>query len=71
MRGDNSRNSDYDLLLVFDRKINYPFKREIRDIIYDFMLCYDIVIDTTGMKPEVIVKDIIKITQTEGFGLRN
>jgi predicted nucleotidyltransferase len=38
--------SDFDLLLVFDRDINYPFKREIRDIIYEFMLRYDIVIDT-------------------------
>jgi predicted nucleotidyltransferase len=46
MRGDNHNYSDYDILLIFDRTIDYSFKRIIRDIIYDFMLKYDIVIDT-------------------------
>lgn len=46
LRGDNTSSSDYDIVLVFDRIIDYPFKREVRDIIYGFMLKYDIVIDT-------------------------
>ena len=46
LSGGNAINSDYDFLLVFDREIDYPFKREIRDIIYDFMLHYEVVIDT-------------------------
>ncbi len=46
LKGNNLPDSDYDLLFVFDRDIDYSFKREIRDIIYDFMLRYDIVIDS-------------------------
>lgn len=46
LRGDSSPDSDYDLLLVFNREISSKFKREIRDIIYDFMILYDVVIDT-------------------------
>jgi predicted nucleotidyltransferase len=46
LRGNNAPDSDFDILLVFNREINTAFKREIRDIVYDFMLRYDIVIDT-------------------------
>ena len=45
MRQNFSEDSDFDILLIFDREIDYPFKREVRDILYDYMLQYDVVID--------------------------
>ena len=41
----SSLESDYDLALVFNKKINKKFKEEIIDLIYEFDLQYDIVID--------------------------
>jgi|WetSurMetagenome_2_1015567.scaffolds.fasta_scaffold07190_8 predicted nucleotidyltransferase len=41
-----NESSDYDLVFVFDRKINSYFKDEIRSLIYSFDLKYNIVIDS-------------------------
>jgi len=44
-RGDFNENSDYDIALIFEREINWSFKKNIQCLMYDFMLKYDIVID--------------------------
>ena len=38
--------SDWDFAIVFDRTIDWKFKDEVRDILYDMMLKYNIVIDS-------------------------
>ena len=45
IRGKHSQDSDYDLVLIFDRKIDWKFDREISRIIYNYDLKYDIFID--------------------------
>jgi len=44
-RGDAGAKSDYDIVIVFEREINWEFENEILNIIYDFLLDYDIIID--------------------------
>ncbi len=45
VRGDSKSDSDYDLLFVFNRNVNWKFKEEIRHIIYGYEDKYDIVLD--------------------------
>lgn len=40
-----NEDSDYDLVFVFDRKIDWKFKKEISDILYEIELKYEILID--------------------------
>lgn len=44
-KGSHNIDSDYDIVFVFDRKIDWVFKKEIIKIIYDIELKYDIFID--------------------------
>ena len=37
-RGDYRADSDYDLLFLFDRKISWKFREEIRHVIYEKLL---------------------------------
>ena len=46
VRGKFSPDSDYDLILVFEREITWQFKEEIRHMIYEFEDKYDIFIDS-------------------------
>ena len=39
-------NSDLDLVFTFNREINRKFKDEIRSLVYDYDLKYDVVIDS-------------------------
>lgn len=41
----NPNESDYDLALIFSRKIDRKFKNEIIDLIYGFDLKYEVVLD--------------------------
>ncbi len=45
-RGNSTTNSDWDFAIVFDRKIDWKFKDEIRGILYDIMLKNNVVIDS-------------------------
>ena len=47
VKGNHRIDSDYDIVLVFDREIEWRFEKEVIYLIYDFMLKYDIVIDCT------------------------
>lgn len=44
-RGNFKSESDYDLVFVFDRKIDWRFENEITREIFPFLIKYDIVID--------------------------
>ncbi|PKP41966.1 MAG: nucleotidyltransferase domain-containing protein [Bacteroidetes bacterium HGW-Bacteroidetes-12] len=43
---DNSKDSDYDILIIVKRKTNWELEREISDICYDIDLKYGILTDT-------------------------
>lgn len=45
VRGDNNQDSDYDIVIVFDREIDWKFKNEVRSIVYLFMVENDLLID--------------------------
>jgi len=57
-KGDYDAYSDYDLVIVFDRKIDRKFKDEIRKIVYEFDLRYDIIIDSHIHSHEEILKPV-------------
>ena len=63
MTGGNRSDSDYDILLIFDREIDYTFKRIVRDYIYDFMIKYEIVIDTKIFSEEEILHPQMPFTE--------
>jgi predicted nucleotidyltransferase len=44
-RGDFNEDSDYDLVFVFDRKIDWRFEYEVLDLIYDSELKYEFYLD--------------------------
>lgn len=46
--------SDYDLALIFEEEITWQFKDEIRNLIYDVMLNFDVVIDSHIFSKEQI-----------------
>lgn len=41
-----NRDSDYDILIVLNRKYSWPERRSILDICYEVSLKYDIIIDS-------------------------
>ena len=45
VRNDFKVNSDYDIAILFNRLVNQNFKDEIIDIIYNYILEFDIFID--------------------------
>ncbi len=46
VKGTNNHESDYDVLIVLNRKYNWPQRRIIRDICYEISLKYDIIINS-------------------------
>jgi predicted nucleotidyltransferase len=44
-RGDFTKDSDYDVMYVFDREIDWRFEYEVKDIIYDYELKYEFFLD--------------------------
>ena|SRR5690606_247074 len=44
-RGDFNKDSDYDVVYLFDREIDWRFEYEVKDIIYDYELKYEIFLD--------------------------
>jgi predicted nucleotidyltransferase len=44
-RGDSNSYSDYDIVTVFERTIDWKFENEVLNIIYDFIVDNDIIID--------------------------
>jgi predicted nucleotidyltransferase len=44
-RGDFNKESDYDVIYVFDREIDWHFEYEVKDIIYDYELKYELFLD--------------------------
>ena len=53
-RGDYNEDSDYDLVFVFDREIDWRFKEEIKHIIYRHEDIYDLFIDSKIISSEEI-----------------
>lgn len=45
INGNYNEESDYDFIVVFDRIIDWKFKYEVRDIIYDIELKNDLLLD--------------------------
>ena len=45
VRGDNGLRSDYDIVIVFERKIKWEFENEVLNVVYDYLVDNDIVID--------------------------
>lgn len=44
-RGDSNEDSDYDVIYVFDREIDWRFEYEVKNIIYDYELKYEFFLD--------------------------
>jgi predicted nucleotidyltransferase len=55
VKGNYTSYSDYDLLFVFDRDINWKFEREIRHILYKYESEFEMLID-----PKVVNLNQIK-----------
>lgn len=53
-----SKNSDVDLAIVFDKKIDRTFKSEILDLIYEFDLKYNLFFDAKIFSKEEISNPI-------------
>ena len=53
--------SDYDVLIVLNRKYSWPERRDLRDICYELSLKYDIIIDSK----------IISIQELQSSPLKN
>ncbi|OGU17475.1 MAG: hypothetical protein A2X61_08810 [Ignavibacteria bacterium GWB2_35_12] len=68
---DNYNNdSDYDLVIAFDREIDWKFKYEIRDIIYDIELKSELMIDAKIYDIKEILNPVTpfrKIVKEEGI----
>jgi len=45
LNGTANEDSDYDMVFVFDRDVDWKFKKEISDILYEIELKYEILID--------------------------
>jgi predicted nucleotidyltransferase len=45
LNGTASIDSDYDLMFIFDREIDWCFEKEVSEIIYPYEIKYEIVID--------------------------
>jgi predicted nucleotidyltransferase len=65
-RGNYREDSDYDVVLAFNRVIDWKFKDKIFDIICDFNIKYDIILDahiynkTDIMNPITIFRENVK-----------
>jgi predicted nucleotidyltransferase len=46
IKGTNDKESDYDVLIVLNRKYNWVQRRIIRDLCYEISLKYEIIIDS-------------------------
>jgi predicted nucleotidyltransferase len=46
IRKNRRKESDYDVLIVLNRKYTWPERRKIRDLCYEISLKYDIMIDS-------------------------
>jgi len=44
-RGNYTADSDYDIVITFDKEIDWRFRREILGIVYNYVVEYDILID--------------------------
>lgn len=44
-REDSGLFSDYDIVILFEREIDWKFENEILNIVYDFLVMNDIIID--------------------------
>jgi predicted nucleotidyltransferase len=45
VRGNSNEDSDYDVIYVFDREIDWRFEYEVKDLIYDYELEYEFFLD--------------------------
>ena len=58
----NNRNeeSDYDVLIVLNKKYNWPERRTIRDVCYEISLKYDIIIDSKIISIQELQSSLLK-----------
>ena len=62
-RGDNNIDSDLDLAIIFNNKIEQKLKSEISHIMADFMLKYEIIIDNPVFTYSDIVNPRIPLAE--------
>jgi uncharacterized protein len=58
--GTNDNDSDYDILIVLNRRYTWPEKRIIRDICYEISLQHDIIIDSKIISYEELQNSPLK-----------
>ncbi|MBS1515885.1 MAG: nucleotidyltransferase domain-containing protein [Bacteroidetes bacterium] len=63
-RGEGNNESDIDIAVLFDRKIDWRFEGIIFDIITEYMLKYDIILDVKVYSKEDILKPITRFRYT-------
>lgn len=69
-RGEGNEDSDIDIAVLFDRTIDWKFEREIFDLVCDYNVKYDTIIDTKVFAKNEILKPITRfrnIVKTEGI----
>ncbi len=52
--------SDYDILIVLNRKYTWPERRNIRDMCYEISLKYDIIIDSKIISIQELQSSLLK-----------
>jgi uncharacterized protein len=62
-RGDYNKDSDYDLAIIFDRKIDTKLKREISRIIACLMVKYQIIVDNPVMDMNDLIEPITPLRE--------
>lgn len=70
-RGDYQRDSDWDFLILTDKKINEFYKKEIRNKLFNSELetnqCFFSLIENNKEWEKIKITDIYKNVQTEGI----
>ncbi len=56
----NTENSDYDILIIVNKKYNWPERRKIRDLCYEIALKHDIIIDSKIISTQELNSNIIR-----------
>ena len=70
VQGNYKPDSDYDLLFIFDRKVEWQFKEEIRHLIYEYEGRFNIIIDSKIIsRNEIDMNRMPLIQEVKKYGI--
>lgn len=60
----HNESSDYDVAIILNEKVDWKLKDKVREVIYDIMLNYDVVIDSHIYTEKEIELSVTPLRQT-------